>query len=187
MASSPPRTDGPVDGSGGPGTPLPPVPPDLVARGIGLRLECDDDAAFQRDLYILGRWAEMAATGWPEQMIIAFLAQQSDFQQRHYRACYGHAAWGVITKDGLPGGRLYLNHGDQEIRIIDILLHPGLQGQGVGSGIIRAVFDQARALGLPVSLAVEDHNHGARRLYDRLGFISTALHGIHHTLVWTPD
>lgn len=187
MAYTPPRTDA-IEAEGNPqGTPLPRVPADLAARGIGLRLEQSDDGLFQRDLYILGRWPEMVTSGWPEQVIISFLAQQSAFQQQHYRAYYADAAWGVITRDGVSGGRLYLQQGAQDIRIIDILLHPALQGQGIGSGIIRAVFDQARAAGLSVSLSVEDHNHGARRLYERLGFAYQGLHGIHHTLTWTPS
>ena len=48
---------------------------------------------------------------------------------------------------------------------------PGHRGRGVGTALLGAVLDQARARGLrAVSLSVEDGNR-ARTLYERAGFV----------------
>jgi len=167
-------------------TTLPPVPPDLAARGIGLRPETAEDAPFLRALYAAGRRAEMNVTGWPPEMIAQFLGQQFDLQTRHYRTHYKGAAWGVITLDGEPVGRLYLHQGKGDLRIIDIAVAPEQQSQGIGAGLIGAVFEMGRRAGTGVSIHVEEINHGARRLYERLGFRQTGTQGIHLRMDWFP-
>jgi ribosomal protein S18 acetylase RimI-like enzyme len=50
--------------------------------------------------------------------------------------------------------------------------HPGLQGQGVGSHLIAGAERRIVSRGRPLArIGVEDDNPGARRLYERLGFV----------------
>jgi ribosomal protein S18 acetylase RimI-like enzyme len=53
----------------------------------------------------------------------------------------------------------------------DCIVHPELRGQGVGSLLIRHAIAQSRAEGLlRLILLTDGDNHGAQRVYERLGF-----------------
>ena len=54
-----------------------------------------------------------------------------------------------------------------------IFLLPEYQGRGVGERCVEFVLAEARALGLPVRLAVLKVNPRAQAFYRRLGFVST--------------
>jgi ribosomal protein S18 acetylase RimI-like enzyme len=167
-------------------TPLPPVPPDLAARGIGLRLETAEDREFLRRLYRTVRWEELAPTGWPEAMRVNFLSQQFDMQDRHYKTHYAESAFAIITMHGEPVGRLYLHQGPTDLRIVDISLLDSHRGLGIGSGLLTSVFAMGERAGTGVSIHVEMFNHRARHLYDRLGFIQTEDKGVYHRMDWFP-
>lgn len=165
---------------------LPPAPPELAARGIGLRPEAPGDAEFLRRLYLSVRWEELAQSGWPDEAKSAFLSQQFDFQTRHYRLHYQGAAWGIVVDGDEPVGRLYLHQGPEDLRIIDITLLPSHRGRGIGAALIGAVFDLGRQARTRVSIHVEFFNHAARRLYDRLGFVQGESNGVYYRMDWTP-
>lgn len=168
-------------------TPLPPVPPELSARGMGLRRETEQDTEFLRRLYISVRWEELAGVDWTDEAKLAFLGDQFVFQSRHYKRHYSGAAWGIVTDAGTPVGRLYLHQGPADLRIIDISMLPSHRGLGIGSSLIRAVFEQGRAAGTAVSIHVEVFNLAARRLYDRLGFVpGDTGGGVHLRMDWVP-
>lgn len=167
---------------------LPPMPPSLAAREVGLRPERTEDAPFIRELYRAIRWPEMAAMGWPEAMRIPFLDQQFDFQTRHYRAHYAGAAWCIVTLADQPIGRLYFLQGSEELRVIDISILPQVQGQGIGSALMRGLQKQAQDAGTLFSLHVAMDNPRAHQLYERLGFVpSGESGGTHQRMEWDPS
>ena len=58
-----------------------------------------------------------------------------------------------------------------EIHINNVAIRPALRGQGIGTGLMHKVFDEARRLGAKrATLEVRVSNERARRLYERLGF-----------------
>ena len=58
-----------------------------------------------------------------------------------------------------------------EIHINNVAVLPELRGQGIGTALMRRVFDEANRLGARrATLEVRASNDGARRLYERLGF-----------------
>lgn len=168
-------------------TRLPPVPPDLATRGIALRIETPEDREFLRRLYASIRWEELEPTGWPEAARLAFLSQQFELQDHHYKTHYAGAAFAIITEAGVPIGRLYLHQGPTDLRIMDIAFLPSHRGLGLGSALLRAVFDLGRAAGTNVSIHVEMFNVGARRLYERLGFVQTEDKGVYLRMDWSPE
>lgn len=79
----------------------------------------------------------------------------------------GPYAWAVLNRFGVgpgcPPGYL---------RIAALAVDASARGQRVGTRLLEAVFDQARREGFrAVRLEVVDTNTGARRLYERLGFV----------------
>lgn len=148
------------------------MPPPLRAAApfeIAYRPMSDDDLPFLADLYASTRAEEVAQTGWPLEAQRAFLAQQFDAQDRHYREHYPDAERLVIERAGAPIGRLYLRRSQTQIGIIDIALAPTSRGLGLGGAILADVIEEATQAGWSVSIHVEKVNP-AMRLYHRLGF-----------------
>lgn len=100
-----------------------------------------------------------------------FVSQQLRFQNLHYRRTYPNITMDILVDaEGGNAGRLCLDVSDEEIRIVDILLIPGLRNYGSGTAILRAIQAEATRRDLPVRLHVDKMNAGACRLYARLGF-----------------
>ena len=60
--------------------------------------------------------------------------------------------------------------------IYDVIVHEGFRRKGYASRILHLVEDKARELGAAkVELHVFGHNHGARALYEKLGYTPTSI------------
>lgn len=134
-----------------------------------LRPAADGDRDLLFEIYASTRAEELDVLPWDDPTKRAFLAQQFDAQDVHYRTHYAHASFDVIEVDGEPAGRLYVNRGRDDVRVIDIALLPPFRGRGIGAALLGEIIDEAAASGRRVSIHVERENR-ARSLYERLGF-----------------
>jgi ribosomal protein S18 acetylase RimI-like enzyme len=150
-----------------------------------LRPISESDDRFLRRVYASVREDELALVPWDEAQREAFLRQQFDAQDRHYREHYDGASFDVIEVEGEPAGRLYVARWEDEIRIMDIALLPEHRGAGIGTRLLRDLLDEARRTGRRVSIHVEKQNR-ALRLYERLGFATVADRGVYLLLEATP-
>jgi ribosomal protein S18 acetylase RimI-like enzyme len=144
-----------------------------------------DDAPFLFEVYASTREDELRPVPWTPAEKTAFLRQQFDAQHTHYQQHYAGARFDVIELDGRPIGRLYVDRGAGEIRIVDIALLPAHRGAGIGTTILRGLLGEAAASGRPVRIHVEQSNP-ARRLYRRLGFVPIADRGVYQLLECRP-
>lgn len=154
--------------------------------GIALRPETVADRDFLRALYGSTRAAELALTGWTEAQKAAFIAFQFDAQSAHYARHYGDGAFLVIERAGVPIGRLYLWHGADDIRIVDIALVPEARGAGLGTALLHAILAEGERTGKSVSIHVERFNP-ALRLYRRLGFVPVSEDAVYILMRRSPD
>jgi len=122
---------------------------------------------------------------WSDAEKDAFLRHQFDAQDAHYREHYVGASFDVIEVDGEPVGRLYVARWEDEIRIMDIALLPEHRGRSVGTQILRGLLEEGALTGKRVSIHVE-MNNPALRLYERLGFVQAAVHGVYLRLDASP-
>ncbi len=159
------------------------LPAALASQGLHLRPETDDDIPFLQRLYASTRAEELKVVPWSEEQKQAFLVDQFRAQRLHYRQHFKSCAFDVIERCGQPAGRLYLEPRGSRLHVVDITLMPEWRGQGIGTAILRALQESARAQGLRVGIMVEVFNP-ARRLYDRLGFVETANHGVYLEMEW---
>jgi ribosomal protein S18 acetylase RimI-like enzyme len=127
------------------------------------------DREFLYRVYASTRAEELAIVPWDDAQKDAFLRMQFDAQDQWYREQYPRASYEVIVVDGEPAGRLYLNRGEVEIRIVDVALLPEHRGSGVGTSLLRDLIAEADATGKRLTIHVERMNP-ALRLYERLGF-----------------
>lgn len=122
---------------------------------------------------------------WTDAERAPFVAMQFDAQDRSYRSTFPSATFSVVTTNGAPIGRLYLDRVDDAIRIIDITIASPFRGAGIGSSLLARVIAAADADGLPVRLHVDNLNP-ARRLYERLGFRAVSKSAFGVLMEWPP-
>ena len=140
-----------------------------AALGLGFRPITDADLPFLRELYGSTRALELAPVPWTPEQKAAFIDMQFRAQHTQYMANYQGAQFLVILREDAAIGRLYLDRGAREHRIIDIALMPEHCGKGLGTALLRDVLGEAAAAGRSVTIHVEKFNP-AMRLYQRLGF-----------------
>jgi GNAT superfamily N-acetyltransferase len=154
-------------------------------HAVGLRPVGENDSAFLRAVYASTRDEELAMVSWIPAEKDQFLQMQFEAQDRFYRENYPGAEFWVILVDRQPAGRLYLHYRAEDIRIMDIALLPNWRGRGIGTALLSAVIEQARAGGRRASIHVEVFNP-ARRLYGRLGFRPVSKSQVHILMEWRP-
>ncbi|MDX6481054.1 MAG: hypothetical protein QOG85_1564 [Gaiellaceae bacterium] len=156
-----------------------------MLRGVQLRPVTPDDRHFLLRVYASTREEELRLVDWSDDQKAAFVQQQFDAQDAHYREHYDPATFDVIEVDGEPVGRLYVARWEDEIRIMDIALVPAHRGRGIGSALLRDLLDEGARSGKRVSIHVE-MNNPAVRLYERLGFAPIEERGVYLLLEATP-
>jgi ribosomal protein S18 acetylase RimI-like enzyme len=155
-----------------------PVIGEAGGERVDLRPATPADRELLYRVYAATRANELAAVDWPETAVDAFLRQQFDAQDQHYRLNYPGATFEVIVVDGEPAGRLYLHVKAEETRVIDIALLPRFRGHGVGSRLMEEVLAAAADRGLCVTIHVE-RNNPALAWYHRLGFAMAEDRGVY--------
>lgn len=153
---------------------------------LKLRLFSEEDIPFLKKVYFSSREEELKQIrDWTEDMKIAFLTQQFNAQHEYYQKNYTGAEFFVIEYDKNNIGRLYYDEGFEDgIRIIDITILPAYQKKGIGTEILRGIFERAKAIENNITIHVESFNP-AMNLYKRLGFQKISeTNGVYHLLQW---
>jgi ribosomal protein S18 acetylase RimI-like enzyme len=158
----------------------------LKDNNIGLRLFSEKDIPFLKNVYFSTREEELKqVSDWTDEMKNTFLTHQFDAQHEYYQKNYVGAKFLVIEEGRKSIGRLYYVEGfEGTIRIIDIAILPEFQKKGIGSEILKGLFERAKAIEQPVTIHVESFNP-AMNLYKRLGFQKISeTNGVYHLLQW---
>ena len=157
-------------------------------REFRLRPVSPEDYEEMVGVYASTRAAEMEqVTWWDDAQKLAFCRMQYDAQKTEYDARYPEAQYDVIVIDGRTAGRFWVGRDDEQIRALDITLLPWAQGQGVGTALVRALIEEARVSGKRLRHMVFVMNEGARRLYERLGFVVfEEVGGAYLHMEWRP-
>jgi RimJ/RimL family protein N-acetyltransferase len=102
-------------------------------------------------------------------------------------------ALSVIEVDRQPVGRLRIvrhpptNGMCGSIELAGIQLRPAVQGQGIGSAVVRTLQREARDRCVPLRIGVEKDNPRARALYERLGCVLIGETKDEYLLEWNTD
>lgn len=141
-------------------------------REVVLRPATDDDYEELVRVYASTRAPELErVTWWDDEQKLAFCRMQYDAQKTEYESHYPEAQYDVILLEERTAGRFWVSRDEEEIRLLDIVVLPWAQRQGVGTALVRSLLEEARASGKQLRHMVFIENEGARRLYERLGFV----------------
>lgn len=153
-------------------------------RDLSLRSAESADAAFMEMLYAATRRDELAIFNWSREQEDAFFKMQFELQTRAYRMQFPGADNYVIELEKTPVGRLIVERGEQEIRVIDISLLPKFRNRGIGAILLEKLKAEAAADGKSVFLRVLQTNVSAKRFYERLGFTVVEDAELHFAMRW---
>ena len=155
-------------------------------REFVLRPATPEDYEEMVGVYASTRAAELAqVTWWDDAQKLAFCRMQYHAQKAEYDARYPDAQYDLILLEGRTAGRLWIGRDDEEIHMLDITVLPWAQGRGVGAALVRGLIEEARASGVRLRHMVFVMNEGARRLYERLGFVVfEEVMGTHLHMEW---
>lgn len=160
--------------------------PDTILRPL-----LPADEPFCRALVAEARAAQFAPLGLPSDMLAALLDQQYRAQLLGYAQHFPDAEHFIIQHAGAAAGRLIATlvmttasatvsldaapTTGPALHLVDIIVAPSARGRGIGSSVIGALARVAEATGAArITLSVLPSNHGAIRLYRRLGFVAAS-------------
>ena len=133
-----------------------------ITADTGLRPATMQDYNFLYDLHRATMKDVIAQTwGWDDAR-----------QEQHSRQHFDPALRQIITFRGLDIGVLSVMERETDVLLQVIEIQPECQGQGIGTSVIQSVLRRAHRKAKPVVLQVIKANR-ARRLYQRLGFVTT--------------
>lgn len=154
-------------------------------KKITLRPEQSSDRPFLLKLFGTTRAQEMAQSMLPPAAKAKFLESQFNAQHSSYRHQFPQGKFDIVLYKKKPIGRLYINLGKEELRMIDLSILPAYRGKGIGSQIFDEVLKQGKAANVPVRLHVM-YNNPAYELYKRLGFRKIADDGPYYVMECLP-
>jgi ribosomal protein S18 acetylase RimI-like enzyme len=117
-----------------------------------------------------------------EQMI----AMQQMSQSAGVQHAYPYAKDWLLRWSQDAIGRLILDEGQLDIRLVDIAVLSAWRGQGVAKCVLHALQTYAASIDKSISLAVQCDNLIARHLYQRAGFVLRSTDMLFDQMTWHP-
>jgi ribosomal protein S18 acetylase RimI-like enzyme len=153
----------------------------LVVRPI-----LPQDEIFLYDLYSAVRAPEFEHALIPAAQKELLMRMQFRAQMSAYTETYPNSCWHIVLLDSEPVGRLWVAPGNGELQLVDIALHPKLQGKGIGTVLVQRLQQEAAKARLPIRCCVFRFNPGSLRFHRRLGFCVVREDQTHFYMEWRP-
>lgn len=159
-----------------------------AARGeVALRPVTEGDREFLCELYSSTRTEELSQVPWTDEQKRAFLWSQFEAQDDQYHRAYPDGVFSIILLSTNRAGRFYLRRGERDTRIVDLAILPAYRGWGIASQLLGDLARDADRADRTLSIHVEVFNTGARRLYERFGFVLVEDKGVYLLLSRPPS
>ncbi|WP_428243286.1 GNAT family N-acetyltransferase [Gynuella sp.] len=156
-----------------------------LPKGLSIRPSKPTDKAFLEQLYKSTR-EDLQQINAEQDFVESILDLQWRAQSQGYGDQYPNAMYFIIEKQGESVGNATLDFGPNEICLVDLALLPKARGLGYGGAAIQSFMYCAQQTMTPFSLCVLEQNFGARRLYQRLGFMVESVQLPYLRMVWYP-
>ncbi len=154
--------------------------------GLSLRPMAAADKSFVESLYRSTR-DDLRLLDAEDDFIEGLIEMQQYAQTQGYGDMFPNAMYFVAEYHNERIGRVVLDFGQTEIRVVDIALIPAARGKGYGSQMLQAVQLAAARVMAPVTLTVRADHLPAKQLYSRLGFIVEEAQVPYERMIWYPS
>lgn len=156
-----------------------------IHGALSLRPMVASDNAFIESLYRSTR-DDLRMLDAEEDFIDELIESQRRAQTEGYGDMFPNAMYFIAEHHNERIGRIVLDFGQNEVRVVDIALIPAARGKGFGGQILQAVQLVAGKVMAPVSLTVRFDHLPAKQLYARLGFVVEEAQMPYERMVWYP-
>lgn len=156
-----------------------------VPHGLSLRPAQASDSGFLEALYSSTR-DDLRQINAESDVIEELIKMQHALQMRGNAASYPNALQLMVERLGEPIGRVIVDFGPKEVKILSIAFIAEARGNGYGSSVLRGLQQTAAKLQIPLALDVMQSNLQAKQLYLRLGFTVEQTGPIEERMVWHP-
>ncbi len=154
-----------------------------INSGIALRsVRLPDDEDFLLELYSSTR-DDLAMLPVGEQQKRGILMMQYNAQKMSYAAEYPDLVHYIVLYGGKPAGRLMVERRSVEIIGVDLAILSEFRNLGIGTAVLRSLFDEAVATKRAFVFHVLKINP-AIRLYKRLGCAIEGESATHYKMSW---
>ncbi len=153
--------------------------------GLSIRPSLDADKPFLESLYRSTR-NDLKMIDAETDFIETLIEQQHYAQTVGYGEQFPNAMYFIIEKTGENIGRISIDFGSNEIRIIDIAFILQARDKGYGRSIVQALKYAAGSACAPLVLTVSRNNIAAQTLYQKEGFQIEQSCEMHHQMAWYP-
>jgi len=128
----------------------------------------------------------LARAPWTEVQKAEFCRSQFDARDVHYRNFFRGARHSIVEIARERVGAMIVARTGATLYLVDVRIAPAFQGRGIGARLLLALQEEARSLGVPLTLHV-DSDSRARGLYVRHGFVALGDDGVTCEMEWLPD
>lgn len=150
---------------------------------LTVRAARSGDQEFMKRLYASSR-DDLRQIAADPTFIDSLISMQQNMQTIGYRNTYPDAEYLVLEHCGEAVGRVVVDTGLKEMRVVDISMLPQVRGRGFGTAVLRALQRNAVEKKLPLVLSVHRNNPRARRLYLKLGFQPVSGNDSAEEMMW---
>lgn len=155
-----------------------------INQQLLLRSAASADRAFLETLYADTRRDELAVFNWTRDEENIFFKMQFEMQTRAYRMQFPDAVYFIVEENKIPVGRVIVEHGEREVRLVDISLLAEFRNRGIGTFLLEKLKGEAEADEKTLFLRVLKTNSAAKRFYERLGFEVVENADLHFAMRW---
>jgi ribosomal protein S18 acetylase RimI-like enzyme len=151
--------------------------------GLSVKAANTNDSLFMAQLFYSTK-TFFYELGLSCEVVETMLEQQYRLQEASYREQYPNANTYILFYHQQAVGKVMLDISEYKIHIVDLIIIPGMRGQGFGSVILEAIKQEALKRHLLVGLSVESENTQAKKLYLQYGFELESCSGIYELMLW---
>ncbi|HEX6658222.1 MAG TPA: GNAT family N-acetyltransferase [Ilumatobacter sp.] len=134
-------------------------------------------------MFVAIRRGSLDSAGFDANTVDRLVQHQFDLQRAGYRLSYPSVTSEAIVFDGDVVGRLITDDAGERVVLVDIMIDPVHQRQGIGSRVLAELV--TRAGSRPIELRL-DHGSSAEGWCRRHGFERVATDDLHAHLVRVP-
>jgi ribosomal protein S18 acetylase RimI-like enzyme len=113
---------------------------------------------------------ELGMLGLDVDQFRSIIRMQLAAQEQDYRRNYPESTHMIVENGGKRAGRLWVNRGENEIRIIDISLLPEFRRNGIGTRLYESLIAEAETARKKLLCSVSRFNGVSLLFHERLGF-----------------